>query len=425
MDKIIIRGAREHNLKSVDIEIPRDKLVVISGMSGSGKSSLAFDTIFAEGQRRYVESLSAYARQFLGRMDKPDVDYIEGLSPAISIEQKTTHRNPRSTVGTVTEIYDYLRLLYARIGIAHCPNCGHEIQEQSVDQIIDTLLRYPGGSRVALLAPVVRGKKGEHAKIIDDARRAGFVRARVDGDERSLDEEITLDKNKKHSIEVIVDRLKIAPDGRKRLAESVEAALEVGSGQVIAVRKEERGDSEELFSQRSSCPQCGTSIPELQPRLFSFNNPYGACPECSGLGVTLDFSPDLVIPDRSLSFNEGAILTANPKAAWHRSWFEALSRHLKFDLDTPIDKLPESALKAILYGTKETVEVTYVNREKTGRFEYSSAYRGLLADLKRRYLETSSEQVKEWLEGFMTQRECSVCNGRRLRPESLAVTVGG
>ena len=425
MDKIVIRGAREHNLKNIDVELPRNKLVVISGLSGSGKSSLAFDTIFAEGQRRYVESLSAYARQFLGRMDKPDVDYIEGLSPAISIEQKSSHRNPRSTVGTVTEIYDYLRLLYARIGVAHCPNCGREIQEQSVDQIIDTLSGLGDGTRLTILAPVIRDKKGEHEKILEDAKRSGFVRVRVDNEIRMLDEEIVLDRKRKHTIEVVIDRLKVSSESRKRMSESVETALEVSDGKLIALTGTGAEAEEHLFSQKSSCPHCGISVPELQPRLFSFNNPYGACPECSGLGVTLEFDPDLVIPDRSLSFNEGAIATANPRAAWHRSWFQALAKHLKFSLDTPFDKLPAATFDAILHGTKDSIDVTYVNREKTGKFEYSSTYRGVLNDLKRRYLETSSEQIKDWLESFMTQTECSACGGKRLRTEALGVTVAG
>ena len=424
MDRIIIKGAREHNLKNIDVEIPRDKLVVISGMSGSGKSSLAFDTIYAEGQRRYVESLSAYARQFLGRMDKPDIDYIEGLSPAISIEQKTTHRNPRSTVGTVTEIYDYLRLLYARIGVAHCPSCGREIQEQSVDQIIDTLTSYPQGTRVTILAPVVRDKKGEHQKILGDALRTGFVRARIDGEVVALDETIVLDRKKKHRIEIVVDRIKIQPESRKRLAESVETGLGVSDGQLLVLKATSSGEKEELFSQKSSCPVCGISIPELQPRLFSFNNPYGACPECLGLGVTLEFDPDLVIPDRTLSFNEGGIATANPQAAWSRSWFEALAKHYRFTLDTPFERLSDEVMNAILYGTDETIQVSYVNRKETGRFEYQSQYRGVLNELKRRYLETTSEQIKEWLEDFMSQKECPKCGGRRLREEALAVTVG-
>jgi excinuclease ABC subunit A len=425
MKKLIIKGAREHNLKNFDLELPRDSLIVISGLSGSGKSSLAFDTIFAEGQRRYVESLSAYARQFLGRMDKPDVDYIEGLSPAISIEQKTTHRNPRSTVGTVTEIYDYLRLLYARIGIPHCPNCGKEIREQSVDQILDTILEYPEGSRVIILAPVVKARKGEHQKIIEDASRAGFVRMRVDGEIRSLDDKIVLNKKQKHSLEVVVDRLKIKPEVRKRLAESVETALEVAEGQIIALRQTEEGEAAEFFSQKNSCPDCNISIPELQPRLFSFNNPDGACTACAGLGVTMEFDPELVIPDHSLSFNEGAFKTHNPDSAWHRSWFESLADHFGFDLDTPFNELEKEIQDILIYGTDEVIDVTYVNRKKTGRYEYSSNFKGVLNDLKRRYRESSSEGIKDWLEGFMRQQHCRSCDGRRLKPEALAVTVGG
>ncbi len=425
MKKLVIKGAREHNLKNIDLELPRDSLIVISGMSGSGKSSLAFDTIYAEGQRRYVESLSSYARQFLGRMDKPDVDYIEGLSPAISIEQKTTHRNPRSTVGTVTEIYDYLRLLYARIGVPHCPECGKVIQEQSVDQIIDTILSYPEGTKIAVLAPVVRGKKGEHQKIFEDAKKAGFVRIRVNGEIRSLDEEIALDKKKKHSLEIVVDRMMVNQESRRRLSDSVETALEISDGMVIAVRQEENGEREEFFSQKNSCPDCGISLPEIQPRLFSFNNPFGACPTCTGLGITLEFDPDLVIPDKSLSFNEGGIATANPQAAWNRSWFEGMARHYGFSLDTPFEELPAHIFRSILHGTDDRIDVTYVNKNKTGKFEYSSKYPGILKELKRRYLETTSEQVKEWLEQFMSQKECSECEGKRLRRESLAVTVGG
>ncbi len=425
MDKIIIKGAREHNLKNIDVEIPRDRLVVISGLSGSGKSSLAFDTIYAEGQRRYVESLSAYARQFLGRMDKPDVDYIEGLSPAISIEQKTGHRNPRSTVGTVTEIYDYLRLLFARIGVAHCPSCGRVIQEQSVDQIVDTLMSYPEGSRTWLLAPVVRDKKGEHQRILRDALKAGFVRARVDGKIVPLDGLAPLDPKRKHTIEIVVDRLAIESGGRKRLSESVETALEISDGQVIALRGAGQEETEEFFSQRSSCPSCGISIPELQPRLFSFNNPYGACPQCLGLGITLEFDPNLVIPDPSLSFNEGAIATANPQAAWSRSWFEALAKHYRFSLDSPFSELSKEITDAILYGSGDSIKVTYVNRKETGRIEYQSEVPGILNQLKRRYLDTNSESIKEWLEGFMSQKQCPKCRGKRLRDEALAVTVHG
>ena len=424
MKKLIIKGAREHNLKNIDLELPRDKLIVISGISGSGKSSLAFDTIFAEGQRRYVESLSSYARQFLGRMDKPDVDYIEGLSPAISIEQKTTHKNPRSTVGTVTEIWDYFRLLYARVGIPHCPQCGREIKEQSVDQIIDTLMALSEGTKLILLAPVVRGKKGEHDKILGDAKRAGFIRARVNGEVYNLDEEIKLDKRKKHNIEIVIARLKVGEEIRKRLAESVETALEVGDGRLLAVIKEASGDREQLFSQKNSCVPCGLSIPELQPRLFSFNNPYGACQQCSGLGMTLEFDPQLIIPDPSLSFNEGAVATHNPEAAWYRSWFESLAGHYGFSLDTPFGKLPAKIRKIILHGTDDVIDFTYVSKQKKGRYEYSGQFKGVLQELKRRYLETNSEAVKDWMEQFMAQKECTACGGRRLRPESLGVTIG-
>src|SRR5208337_4270701 len=401
MKNIVIRGAREHNLKNIDLEMPRDSLVVISGLSGSGKSSLAFDTIFAEGQRRYVESLSAYARQFLGRLDKPDVDYIEGLSPAISIEQKTTHRNPRSTVGTVTEIYDYYRLLYARIGIPHCPKCGRVIREQSVDQILDTILSWPAGTKLQILAPIVRAQKGEHKKVLEDAAKQGFVRARIDGEMRELAAESAadykLEKQKKHSVEIVVDRLKLADESRKRLAESVETALEIADGTVIALRDSPSAQAdggapvEEFFSQKGACPECGISLPEMEPRLFSFNAPQGACPVCSGLGQKLEFDPDLVIPDRSLSFNEGGCIPYNPDAAWNRSRFEALAKHFKFSLDTAFEELPKKVLDAIFYGTDEAVKVKYENREGTGRFEYESRFPGILADLKRRYLETQSD----------------------------------
>ncbi|MCL2269944.1 MAG: excinuclease ABC subunit UvrA [Treponema sp.] len=430
MNKLIIKGAREHNLKNIDLELPRDKLIVISGLSGSGKSSLAFDTIFAEGQRRYVESLSAYARQFLGRMDKPDLDYIEGLSPAISIEQKTTHRNPRSTVGTVTEIYDYYRLLFARIGIPHCPVCGREIREQPVDSIIESILQMGEGTRVQLLAPVIRGKKGEHQKIIEDARKAGFARARIDGVPVSLDESIRLDKQKKHTIEIIVDRLVIGPDIRSRLAESAEAALQTADGVLLVISQspagaEYSGVTEHFFSQKNSCPDCGVSIPELQPRLFSFNNPFGACPSCTGLGAKLEFDPDLVIPDRSLSFNEGGLIPYNPDSAWHHSRFSGLAKHYKFSLDTPFKDLPKKIMDAILYGSRDEVKVRYINRDGTGHFEYQSKFPGVLEDLKRRYLETQSPGVKEWLEKFMSQKHCEDCGGKRLKPEVLGVTVSG
>lgn len=423
MDKIIIKGAREHNLKNFDLELPRDKLIVISGLSGSGKSSLAFDTLFAEGQRRYVESLSSYARQFLGRMDKPDVDYIEGLSPAISIEQKTTHRNPRSTVGTVTEIYDYYRLLFARIGIPHCPKCGREIKEQSVDQILDSIMSWPEGSKLQILAPAIRAMKGEHHKILEDGARQGFVRARIDGEMRGLDEEISLDKKKKHTIEFIIDRLKLGPDSRKRLSEAVETALGIADGSVIVLRDTDGRTSEEFFSQKGACPDCGISLPEMEPRLFSFNAPQGACPVCTGLGIKLEFDPNLVIPDKSLSFNEGGCLPYNPEAAWYRSKFEGLAKHFKFTLDTPFADLPKKTLDAILYGTDEHIRMSYENAG--GKYETEARFPGILEELRRRYNETQSEGIKQWLERFMTEKPCEACHGKRLRPEALAVTVGG
>ncbi len=425
MEKIIIRGAREHNLKNVDLELPRDKFIVVSGLSGSGKSSLAFDTIFAEGQRRYVESLSAYARQFLGRMDKPDVDYIEGLSPAISIEQKSTNRNPRSTVGTVTEIYDYYRLLFARIGVPHDPVSGKRIEKQSIDEIVDRILTHPEDSRMMILAPVVRGRKGEHKKILEDAKKAGFVRARVDGEVISLDAEVSLDKKRKHSIEIVVDRLKVRNDQRKRLAEAVETAATTANGMVVVLREEGKESFEESFSQNYAYPDSDLVFPELEPRLFSFNSPFGACPSCSGLGLTLEFDQELVMPDPSLSFNQGGLKPYNPKAAWHRSRFNALADHLGFSLDTPLEELPKRVLDAIWHGTGEAIEVTYINRDRTGKFEYQAPFPGVLEDLKRRYIESSSDGIKEWLEGYMSQRLCPACGGRRLRPEALSVLING
>jgi excinuclease ABC subunit A len=425
MDKLIVKGAREHNLKNIDIELPRDKLIVISGLSGSGKSSLAFDTIFAEGQRRYVESLSAYARQFLGQMKKPDVDFIEGLSPAISIEQKTTHRNPRSTVGTVTEIYDYFRLLYARVGTPHCPKCGREIREQGIDQILDTIMSWKAGTKLQVLAPVIRGKKGEHVKVLDDARKQGFVRARINGELRQLDEEIVLDKQKKHTIDIVVDRLKLTEDGRRRLADSVETALQIADGTVILTREVGGVETDEFFSQKGACLVCDISLPELEPRLFSFNTPHGACPECTGLGIKLEFDPDRVIPDRSLSFNQGGCMGYNPDAAWFRSHFEALAKHYKFSLDTPFEDLPPKVMKVILYGGDEAIKVRYDNAKGTGHFEYESTFPGILTELKRRYMETTSDGIKDWLEKLMSEKPCESCGGKRLRPEALAVTVGG
>lgn len=425
MEKLIIKGAREHNLKNIDLELPRNKLIVISGLSGSGKSSLAFDTIFAEGQRRYVESLSAYARQFLGRMDKPDVDYIEGLSPAISIEQKTTTRNPRSTVGTVTEIYDYLRLLFARIGVPHCPSCGREIREQSVDQILDVILSWPSGTKLQVLAPVIRAQKGEHRKVLEDALKQGFLRARVDKEFVDLEAAPSLEKQKKHTIELVVDRIRLSEESRHRVAEAVETALGIADGIVTVIRETDGQQREEFFSQKGACPVCGISLPEMEPRLFSFNAPQGACPACGGLGMNMEFSPDLIIPDKSLSFNEGGCLPYNPQSAWNRSRFEALAHHFHFSLDTPFDKLPEDVMEAMLYGSDSDIHFRYDNRDKTGHFEYQTKFPGILADLRRRYMETTSDDIKEWFESFMVEKECEVCHGKRLRPEALAVTVGG
>ncbi len=426
-DKLIIKGAREHNLKNIDVEMPRNKLVVISGLSGSGKSSLAFDTIFAEGQRRYVESLSAYARQFLGRMDKPDIDYIEGLSPAISIEQKTTHRNPRSTVGTVTEIYDYYRLLFARIGKPHCPNCGKEIKEQSIDQIIDSILQWDEGTRIQILAPVIWGKKGEHQKVIDDAKGAGFVRARIDGLMVELEESIKLDKQKKHTIELVVDRLILKDEIRRRLADSLETALNAANGiiTVIAQNPETKEEKEHFFSQKNACPDCGISFPELQPRLFSFNNPFGACPTCTGLGESMEFDFDLIVPDTSKSFNEGAFAWYNPSSEWNRARFDSLAEHMGFSLDTPVNELTKKEIDAIMNGSKENINFIYEKKDGSGYFSYDQRWIGIYADLKRRYKETFSDAQKQSLEKLMAKRECESCHGKRLKPEALAVKIAG
>ncbi len=423
MKNLIIKGAREHNLKDVDLELPRDKFIVISGLSGSGKSSLAFDTVFAEGQRRYVESLSAYARQFLGRMDKPDVDYIEGLSPAISIEQKTTHKNPRSTVGTITEIYDYLRLLFARIGRPWCPRCHIPVKEQSVDQIMDAVMSKREGSKLVILSPLVRGKKGEHKKILKDALASGFVRVRIDGEIYSLEEDISLEKNRKHLIEVVVDRIKLNGESISRLTQSIETALSLSEGKVIVLDKS--SGEEHFFSEKNSCPQCGFSIPELQPRLFSFNNPYGACPDCSGLGQTLEFSKEKIFPDLSLSFNQHGVAPCNPKSKWYRSWFEALGKTYHFSLDSPLRDLDDEILDIMLHGSDQKLDVLYKTREGNGKFEYNSRYKGILEDLKRRYRENPSHTMKEWVEGFMEKKLCHSCRGKRLKPGALNVLVHG
>ena len=424
-DHIFIKGARENNLKNIDVTIPRDKLVVLTGLSGSGKSSLAFDTIYAEGQRRYVESLSSYARMFLGQMDKPDVDYIDGLSPAISIDQKTTSKNPRSTVGTVTEIYDYLRLLWARVGTPHCPKCGNEIKQQTIDQIIDQIMALPEGARIQVLAPVVRGRKGEHAKVLDDARRSGYVRVRADGNLYDLSEDIPLEKNKKHNIEIVVDRLIVRPDGAQRLTDSVETASHLSGGIVVVNLVREGQDL--TFSQNYACDDCGISIEELTPRMFSFNNPFGACPTCTGLGMQMKADPALIIPDDRLSILDGAIVAPG----WNsirsdgisRMYFEALAKAYHFSLQTPVAQLPEEVRDVILYGTKgQKLELHY--DQPRGRGTLYQPFEGVANNLERRYQETQSDASKREIEEFMTQCPCPACKGRRLRPEALAVTVG-
>ena len=419
-DNIIVKGAREHNLKNIDVLIPRDKLVAITGVSGSGKSSLAFDTIYAEGQRRYVESLSAYARQFLGRMEKPDVDYIEGLSPAISIDQKGPSHNPRSTVGTVTEIYDYLRLLFARVGHPHCPNCGLEISRQTVQQIVDTVQEIPTGSRIMIIAPLIRDRKGEHQAVFDDLRKAGFVRVRVDGYIHDLSEEFELDKNKKHTIEAIVDRLQTGDaENTSRIADSVETALKLGAGVVLVSII----DGEELlFSEHFACVHCRISLGEIAPRTFSFNSPHGACPKCSGLGVKLEVDPDLLIPNKELSLAQGAV-RAWGWFAWHVSELQSVARRYGFSLSTPVSKLSQEHLNLVLYG-EDGEQVKYRNRY--GRIvEYSTNYEGVIIYLERLYRETESNNTRAEIERYMASSPCSVCHGKRLKPESLAVTING
>ena len=423
-DKIIVKGARANNLKNIDVTIPRDKLVVMTGLSGSGKSSLAFDTIYAEGQRRYVESLSSYARMFLGQMDKPDVDYIEGLSPAISIDQKTTSKNPRSTVGTVTEIYDYLRLLYARIGVPHCPICGREITQQTVDQMVDEVLRLPEGTRFQVLAPVVRGRKGTQQKEFEAARRSGFARVRVDGNMYELDEEIALEKNKKHTVEIVVDRLVVNDEVRSRLADSIETAIGLTGG---LVGIDVIGGDEMLFSQSYACPEHGISIDELAPRMFSFNNPFGACETCTGLGTFMKVDPALVIPNRSLSIREGAIKASGwyyADGSVSEMYYKGLGKKYGFTLDTKIKDMPPEGVHALLYGTGgEKLEMTRETDRGTGT--YSTEFEGIINNLERRFRETNSEWMKEEIQGVMTGVECPDCHGDRLKPTSLAVTVGG
>ena len=426
LNSIYIKGARENNLKNIDVEIPRDKLVVITGLSGSGKSSLAFDTIYAEGQRRYVESLSSYARMFLGQMDKPDVDYIDGLSPAISIDQKTTSKNPRSTVGTVTEIYDYLRLLWARVGVPHCPKCGKEIRQQSIDQIVDQIMALPEGTRIQLMAPVVRSRKGEHVKVFEDAKKSGYVRVRVDGIMYDLTEEIKLEKNKKHIIEIVVDRLVIKPDIIRRLTDSAETAMALAGGLLtVDIPKEDRRLS---FSQNYACEDCGISIDELAPRLFSFNNPYGACPTCTGLGMRLLVDPDLIMPNPNLSIMDGGITASgwgNAKGdSISRMYYDALSRRYHFKLTDPIKDIPPEAIDALMYGTKgEPLQLRYEKNEGFGVIRRE--FEGIANNLERRYKETQSPAMRAELEECMSETPCPDCGGRRLKKTALAVTVGG
>lgn len=422
---IVVKGAREHNLKNIDIEIPRDKLVVFTGLSGSGKSSLAFDTIYAEGQRRYVESLSSYARMFLGQMDKPDVDYIEGLSPAISIDQKTTSKNPRSTVGTVTEIYDYLRLLWARIGIPHCPVCGREITQQTVDQIVDKLMEFPERTKIQVLAPIARGKKGEFVKEINDIRKQGFVRCRIDGEVVDLQDEIKLSKTKKHNIEVVVDRLVIKDGIQSRLTDSVETATKIGNGLLIV---DVNGESDELFSLNYACPEHGVSIEEMSPRMFSFNNPFGACKKCDGLGTFKEIDPDLIIPDKKMSINQGAIKASGWNVAEGssiaRMYMDALAKEYNFSLDMPVEMINDEGMNAILYGTDgKKLKMKRVTSYGSGT--YLSEFEGIINNLKRRYAETTSDYARTAIEEVMQECTCGECKGSRLKPEAMAVTVGG
>ena len=425
-DYIRVRGANEHNLKNVSVKIPRETLTVFTGLSGSGKSSLAFDTIFAEGQRRYMESLSSYARMFLGQMDKPNVERIEGLSPTISIDQKSTNKNPRSTVGTVTEIYDHFRLLYARIGIPHCPNCGREIRRQTVDEMCDQIMALGEGTKLQILAPVVRGKKGEHAKTLDRAKRAGYVRARIDGSQYDLSEEIKLDKNIKHSIEIIVDRIVVHDDNenlRRRLTDSVESALALADGLLLV----DVVDGDELsFSQNFACPDCGVSVPEIEPRSFSFNNPFGACPDCFGLGYKMEFDEDLMIPDKSLSLNQGCIVvmgwqSSNKEGSFSNATLKALAKAYKFSMDTPYRDLPENVRHMLIYGADKTVTVHYEGSRGVG--DYPILFDGLIKNVEQRYKETFSETAKAEYEEYMRITPCQLCKGQRLKKESLAVTI--
>lgn len=422
---IKIRGANEHNLKNIDLDIPRNELVVLTGLSGSGKSSLAFDTIYAEGQRRYMESLSSYARQFLGQMEKPNVESIEGLSPAISIDQKSTNRNPRSTVGTVTEIYDYFRLLYARIGIPHCPKCGKEIKKQTVDQMVDQIMELPEGTKIQLLAPVVRGRKGRHEKLLEKAKKSGYVRVRIDGNLYELSEEISLDKNIKHNIEIIVDRLVVREGIQKRLTDSIESVLALAEGLLVV---DVIGGEPLNFSQSFSCPDCGISIEEIEPRSFSFNNPFGACPVCFGLGYKMEFDVDLMIPDQSLSIDEGAIVvmgwqSCTDKGSYTRAILKALCKEYNFSLDTPFQDYPQEVKDILIHGTNGR-EVKVYYKGQRGEGIYDVAFEGIIKNVERRYRETGSETMKAEYESFMRITPCHECGGQRLKKSALAVAVG-
>ncbi|MFC1548127.1 excinuclease ABC subunit UvrA, partial [Candidatus Neomarinimicrobiota bacterium] len=429
-EKIRVRGAREHNLKNIDVELPRNQLVVITGLSGSGKSSLAFDTIYAEGHRRYVESLSAYARQFLGLLEKPDVDVIEGLSPAISIEQKATTRNPRSTVGTITEIYDHLRLLYARIGAPHCVNCGKPVRRQTIQQMVDQILSFPEGTRIQLMAPVVRGRKGEYKEVFKSIRREGFVRVRVDGRVRQLSEKIILHRNKKHDIEVVVDRIVVKLAVKERLTESLELAVKMGSGVVVVNELPEGGrgkGKDHLFSETLSCPDCEISYEVPEPRMFSFNSPFGACPACDGLGTQMEIDPDLVVPDKGKSLIQGAVVPIGeqPRGGWYSSMVKSLAQHYSFKFTTPWKNLSEEVRQVILSGTAPDEKITMRYSSQRFKGEYFGGFEGVINNLKRRYSQTRSPGIRQWIEQFMSIHTCSACNGARLRPESLAVTIGG
>lgn len=423
-NSIIIKGAKEHNLKDISIEIPRDKLIVITGLSGSGKSSLAFDTLYAEGQRRYVESLSSYARQFLGLMEKPEVESIEGLSPAISIDQKTTSRNPRSTVGTVTEIYDYIRLLYARIGVPYCPNCGRKIEKQTIDQIVDTVMEFETGTKIQILAPVVRNRKGEYVKLLQDFQKEGFIRVRIDGNMLEITDDIEIDRKKKHNIDLVIDRLVIKEDIRNRLAESVEIALKHANNLVTI---DIVGKEEKLFSCNYACPDCGISIEELTPRMFSFNNPLGACPDCSGIGYLMRMDEDLIIPDKNKTLYDGVkafgASTMKKSETMAKMYFESIAKHYNVDISVPIKKLPREFLNKILYGTGDE-KIDFEYRSAAGTRKFTSPFEGVIPTLERRYRETTSNGMKEFYEMYMTESHCNTCNGARLKNTSLSVKVG-